>query len=372
MALMSSFDGIIEEIPGIAVDNFEHRHLDSRAFFLSHYHMDHVQGLDTTELADSLKKTKAFIYTSEITAIIINHVMKGSKILKYVKPLGRETTLITLPGKPNKQLKRLFVEVTLIPAGHSFGSTMFLFKTTEKTVLYTGDFRIRINDISKYGKLHKNNEPINIDAMYVDTTFLREKYEDFAKRSDTADTVIDEIEKWLKKDKNNGVSIYMYANYTFEFILNKIYQRLKMKVYINDYKWEFYRNILHLVPSVTNDPNETKLHLCSNKYESENHYKCFTRFHAKRSYLHIHLTAQKWSDYKIDQSPISRKSEKCFDACFSTHCSRNEILHFVAYFNPSKIIGFPNEYVQPDDNSDEEFVLTPKKSSKRKRRNDDI
>ncbi|XP_013163164.1 PREDICTED: protein artemis-like [Papilio xuthus] len=203
--------------------------------------MDHIQGLNSCQLANHLRETNAFIYTSEITASIINHEMKCSDILRYVKALGRETTLITLPSMPEMDLEELFVEVTLIPAGHSFGSTMFLFKTTEKTVLYTGDFRIRINDISKYGNLHKNDDPIHIDAMYIDTTFFKEKYDDFAKRTDTVDTVIDEISKWLKKDKENAVSIFMYANYTFEFLLNKIYQKLNMKVYINDHKWDFYR-----------------------------------------------------------------------------------------------------------------------------------
>ncbi|XP_045541319.1 protein artemis-like [Papilio machaon] len=237
----SSFDKTIEEIPGIAVDNFEGQHLNSRAFFLSHYHMDHIQGLDSPQLANHLRETNTFIYTSEITASIINHEMKCSDILKYVKPLGRETTLITLPSMPEKDLEELYVEVTLIAAGHSFGSTMFLFKTTEKVVLYTGDFRIRINDISKYGKLHKNNDPINIDAMYIDTTFFDERHKDFSKRTDTADAVIDEIDKWLKIDKRNAISIFMYANYTFEFLLNKIYERLKMKVYVNEFKWDFYR-----------------------------------------------------------------------------------------------------------------------------------
>lgn len=61
---MSTFDGIIHEFPGIAIDRFEV--LSSRLFFLSHCHWDHMKGLQ--ENKDLLKGK---IVLSEISAIFV-------------------------------------------------------------------------------------------------------------------------------------------------------------------------------------------------------------------------------------------------------------------------------------------------------------
>ncbi|XP_068627223.1 protein artemis-like [Battus philenor] len=365
MACDSSFHGKICEIPGIAVDNFKGENVNARAFFLSHYHMDHVQGLKTGVLYNHLRRNNVFIYTSEITASIIEYE-NGSELRDFVKPLRRSGELITLPSVPDKGLEELLVEVTLIPAGHSFGSTMFLFKTAKITVLYTGDFRIRINDIPKYSKLHNSNgEPIRIDAMYVDTTFIERQFEEFAKRSDTVDSVINEIDTWLKASDDHAISIFMYAKYTFEFLFNKIYQRLKMKVYVNNDKWALYRTLKDQVPGITNNERETRIHLCMYKFGTNDHGKCISLRDDKR-YLHIHLTAAKWKNYTADDAPINRLAETetttKIDACFSTHCSRSELMSFVKYFNPMKIEGFPFKYVDDGTTScsDKKFVLSPK------------
>lgn len=85
--------------------------------------------------------------------------------------LGRNTVI--LPASPSQNLPELYVTVTLITAGHSFGSVMFLFQTMNKNILFTGDFRISSNSVSKYAHFHdKNGDAIHLDAMYVDTTFL--------------------------------------------------------------------------------------------------------------------------------------------------------------------------------------------------------
>lgn len=42
---MSTFDGIVEDIPGISIDRFEYKNISSEYFFLSHCHSDHTKGL---------------------------------------------------------------------------------------------------------------------------------------------------------------------------------------------------------------------------------------------------------------------------------------------------------------------------------------
>lgn len=79
----SSFHGKIKEIPGISVDNFNN--LESRAYFLSHCHSDHTEGLFSNQFLEAIKVNNTFIYMSEITSSII---IKNSKELqKHIIPL---------------------------------------------------------------------------------------------------------------------------------------------------------------------------------------------------------------------------------------------------------------------------------------------
>jgi DNA cross-link repair 1C protein len=139
----------------------------------------------------------------------------------------------------------MYVEVTTIPAGHCFGSIMFLFKTPSKTVLFTGDFRIGINDASKLGHLHTKRDPIVIDKMYADTTFLNASYEHFPKRSDSVEHAIAEIKTWLDCGADNLVALHPSARFGYEYVFNEIYKTLGMKVYIGELDWHLYRYVLN-------------------------------------------------------------------------------------------------------------------------------
>lgn len=60
---MSTFAGIMNEFPLISVDRFDNENLDSKLFFLSHCHMDHMVGL-----SDGIPGP---LYLSSISSIII-------------------------------------------------------------------------------------------------------------------------------------------------------------------------------------------------------------------------------------------------------------------------------------------------------------
>ncbi|CAG4999914.1 unnamed protein product [Parnassius apollo] len=248
------------------------------------------------------------------------------------------------------------LEVTLIPAEHCLGSTMFLFKTTNKTILYIGDFRPRISDIEKDANLHEpNGNPINIDAMYVDTEFNQEGYENFPKRSHTVHEVIKEIDKWLKKGENYAVAIYVYANYTHEFICNQIHEKLNIKVAIPE-----------LVPGITNDYRENRIHLCSKNKNLENSHSECTSGWGYDVCLYVYFTAKKWRKYTDDSTPVNWATPTRLDACFATHCSRRELESFVSYFKPEKVEGFRYPYVAATPNTKNKGELRLPKGVKRK------
>lgn len=118
---------------------------------------------------------------------------------------------------------------------------MFLFHTRDKTVLYTGDFNLSSNDIVFIKPFHdQNDEPLQIDVIYVDTTFLREKYRFFPKRSDVINELCTILKEWLDADDKNRVAFSLSAKYGYEYIFKKLYEKLGEKVYVNDERWKFY------------------------------------------------------------------------------------------------------------------------------------
>lgn len=86
---ISSFCGRIDEIPDIGVDNFTLH--NKKVYFLSHFHADHIAGLNTKRFLDNLKQTNAKIYMSEVTSVIVdyeycdNNTKNG--LLQYITPL---------------------------------------------------------------------------------------------------------------------------------------------------------------------------------------------------------------------------------------------------------------------------------------------
>ncbi|KAL0858431.1 hypothetical protein ABMA27_012308 [Loxostege sticticalis] len=336
---MSSFDGIIPELPGIAVDNFERC---------------------DRSLIKHLEDNGVKIYMSEITAGIIGAIPCYHGVKKFIKTLkfGAKTN-VKLP----MQYEDVILEVTLIPAGHCFGSVMFLFKTPFTTVLFTGDFRTSVNDVCKLGQLHtQTGDPIKIYKMYVDTTFMDCMYENFPKRSETVGYAIAEIKSWLDRDPENAVALHPSARFGYENLFIEIYKKLGMKVYVAEKDWAIYSDFTDRISGLTNT-YETRIHKCSNRSEKYPHKNCVPDS-ASTKYLFVHLSAMKWDNINTEQLSISKPSDKRLDVCFATHCSRSEIIHFVTYFSPTNVVGFPNPYEV--ENAKDDDVKVVFKACKRK------
>ncbi|XP_063372157.1 protein artemis-like [Cydia amplana] len=340
-----AFNGHISEIPNISVDNFTNRNV--QAYFLSHTHTDHTPGLYDHRFIQTLKTNGAVMYMSEMSAAIVKYEVKcrlGSydtdEIVKRIRIVGIETIEVLLKADPKRRQRASKLYVTAVPAAHSIGSVMFLFKTDFTTVLYTGDFRISVNDVPKFNQLHDNGAPIPIDTLYVDTTFLDDRYTTFPKRSVSVDAALREMERWLKE--KGRVAIKTSAKFGYEFVFNEVFKKLGVKVFVEEVRWkELYSHIPHLVFGVTN--NQSPVHLCWPKNRKD-HTHC-TPDPADHKYLNIHLSAQKWIHYDTEDNPINKVSENEIDVCFSTHCSKSELMYFVNYFKPKKVVGFPNKFL---------------------------
>lgn len=164
-------------MPGfsICVDAFRYGAVEGcNAYFLSHFHSDHYIGL-----------TKSWchgpIYCSRPTGNLVRQQLRVDP--KWIVDLDFETTT-EVPDTGG-------VQVTMIPANHCPGSSLFLFEKSfgggpnarRQRILHCGDFRASPTHV-QHPLLQPN--PINpvtgqprqqrIDTCYLDTTYLSPKY----------------------------------------------------------------------------------------------------------------------------------------------------------------------------------------------------
>ncbi|KAI0468621.1 DRMBL-domain-containing protein [Xylaria cf. heliscus] len=164
-------------MPGffICVDAFRYGAVKGcNAYFLSHFHSDHYIGL-------TAKWSHGPIYCSKVTGSLIKSQLRTAS--KYIKELEFEET-VEVPGTEG-------VTVTMLPANHCPGSSLFLFekkigkgpKPRTQRILHCGDFRACpaqvthpllkpdiVDSISGRVKQQK------IDVCYLDTTYLNPRY----------------------------------------------------------------------------------------------------------------------------------------------------------------------------------------------------
>ncbi|KAK2005064.1 DNA repair metallo-beta-lactamase [Colletotrichum falcatum] len=164
-------------MPGfhICVDAFRYGAVKGcNAYFLSHFHSDHYIGL-------TANWTHGPIYCSKVTGDLVKMQLRVAA--HWVRPLEFDETVDVL-GTDG-------VTVTMIPANHCPGSSLFLFEKTmgkghsakKQRILHCGDFRAcpaqvrhpllkpEVQD-SISGKVHQQN----IDVCYLDTTYLNPRY----------------------------------------------------------------------------------------------------------------------------------------------------------------------------------------------------
>ncbi|KAL2685620.1 hypothetical protein Neosp_006721 [[Neocosmospora] mangrovei] len=164
-------------MPGfsICVDAFRYGAVEGcKAYFLSHFHSDHYIGL-------TAKWRHGPIYCSKVTGSLVKQQLRTAE--KWVVELEFEKPY-DIPGTDG-------ASVTMIPANHCPGSSLFLFQKNMKhgigsrvqRILHCGDFRACpahvqhpllkpeiVDSIS--GKVKQQK----IDICYLDTTYLNPRY----------------------------------------------------------------------------------------------------------------------------------------------------------------------------------------------------
>ena len=164
-------------LPGffICVDGFRYGAVEGcNAYFLSHFHSDHYVGLTSSWCHGP-------IYCSRVTGNLVRQQLKVDP--KWVRDLDWEQT-VEVPNTKG-------VHVTMIPANHCPGSSLYLFEKAvgkgpnprKQRVLHCGDFRACPAHVTHpllrpdvVDMISGKTKQQTIDVCYLDTTYLTPKY----------------------------------------------------------------------------------------------------------------------------------------------------------------------------------------------------
>ncbi|XP_017794378.1 PREDICTED: protein artemis-like [Habropoda laboriosa] len=303
---MSTFLGLIKEIPGVSVDRFDGENLTSSVFFLSHCHIDHMQGLSDLFFMH-LDDHKKYLYCSPITKELLKNRFKFRS--SSVKEINVNTSTII---------------------------EYFIFERNNLSILYTGDFRINPLDFPKLKGLHYYEDskliPRTFTKIYLDTTFLSNDFPSFPTRQESMVKICEITKEWLGRDPRNVVILECSATYGSEFLFVELSKMMNVKIHVKHNVYESYCCITQLSCYVTNDPYSTPIHACKRKISSSGLH-CRSDV-SNANIMTIIPSVMKWK--KRDTSVVGewdKIKERTFNVCYSTHSSFNELKAFIQYFN---------------------------------------
>ena len=87
---MSEFAHPISEIPGVSIDPFNGENLKIKVNFFSHYHIDHMVGLNEPELFERLKHYKLKKYCHKVSAALLIALPLYVHLTPYIIPLDSD------------------------------------------------------------------------------------------------------------------------------------------------------------------------------------------------------------------------------------------------------------------------------------------
>ncbi|KAG6717825.1 hypothetical protein I3842_04G118800 [Carya illinoinensis] len=203
----------------------------SQAYFLTHLHSDHTQGLSSTW-------SKGPIFCSRLTAKLFPFRFRDFKLsLLRVLDVGIWHSLSLVPTSTGTQS---VVQVLAIDAHHCPGAVMFLFRGDFGCLLYTGDFRWEATskraDIGRTMLLNALKDDL-VDILYLDNTYCNPSYA-FPSREVAAQQVVSIIGSHPEHDFIIGID-----SLGKEDLLLHISRALKIKIWV----WPERLQTMHLL-----------------------------------------------------------------------------------------------------------------------------
>ncbi|RKO89221.1 hypothetical protein BDK51DRAFT_50954 [Blyttiomyces helicus] len=169
------------------------------------------------------------------------------------------------------------ITVTLLPANHCPGSTMFLIDGPRGAVWYTGDLRAEqwfLDGLLDSPLLQNDagNGLKKFERIYLGTTFSQEAFVEFPTKEESIDAVLEVV---YGEDKNKHVRLCC-SILGYELIWKRIATTFRTKIYVSPARYDVYANFSPVPPSrspgdisdivhhLTTIPADTRFHACDN------------------------------------------------------------------------------------------------------------
>lgn len=337
---MSTFKGLLSDpdLGFIAIDYFKPERYNCSAFFLSHVHWDHLQGLFDFQLVSLINESSnKLLYCSTFTAHLLTKFSQFA--INQSKIVAMDVNQSTIIPVENRESD---VVVTCLAAGHCPGSVMFLFEYLNRRYLYTGDFRIRVEDMKKVRARLTNDDGsvIPIDELYLDTTFaFKSLLDDFPLRESSEKLIVDRIQRW-KWEIGSSLKIIISLPYRYgvEYLYINLSKRFERPISVHDY--DSYAQVeevaSHVVSFEAAADDSWFIHACMRRNCPLNQAQdvkvirpCALSFLSKKNSLTV--------DPKYN---VPFEEGKVWRVFYSSHCSLKELRDVVEFVQPNKI--FPN------------------------------
>ncbi|KRZ13188.1 Protein artemis [Trichinella zimbabwensis] len=345
---MRTFRGRMHEYKHVAIDYFKEPVLDATNFFLSHFHEDHVDGLDNEAFLNRLEIEECNVHEIAFSGCkLFAHWISCRLLLSDDRFLHLEPHLIPIETNVPFGLEMTkhgsTVCVTALSSGHCVGSVMFLFEGSEGTVLYTGDIRLTVSDVRRMPALHDNHRLKSIQSVYFDSTFCNEHTSWFPKREDSLLALHATASKWLRENESHRILLYLPYKYGFEFLLLKLAELFKQKIHVKETLLKAYKNIPELKNQITANAQETQLHACTSgciSAESQDYY-IKSEINDKNVLL-IKPSVLWFAKNATNRNEIILKTESksgpLYRLLYCNHASLAEILSLLKYLQPEYAI----------------------------------
>lgn len=302
----------------LAVDAFRYgeiSHVDN--YFLTHFHADHYIGLR--------KKFQHKIYLSEITA----------KLVKVFIGVADEYLNIVHVDVPF-----YLDDVRIIPldANHCPGALLFLFQFPDgRNVLHTGDFRANDKMVEKLLEFNC----INLDLLYLDTTYLHTKRR-MPPQEESIAFLLENVQKYLESNIGEKflilVGAYLIGK---EKVWMSIAEKFNFKVFLEKERYKAFKEICtcslefynFFKKYITLDENEADIRVVSMMQIFYPNLRDFLSENQDSYNTILGVIASGWEMQKYSSGRIA-----ILHVQYSEHSSYDELENFVIKTHPQSVI----------------------------------
>lgn len=330
-------------IPGtnFTVDGFRNCSPDVQAYFLSHAHSDHYQGITDNW-------NQGMIHCSPVTGKLVQHLL-GVKP-EFVHTLAMDQ-VHHIQG----------VKVTLVDANHCPGAVQFLFELPNgEKYIHCGDMRFGQHLLQN---LHlKQFQDAN--AVFLDTTYCNPRFT-FPPQEEAVQYVANTVSRLYKEQQEQGLKrVYVISTYVIgkEKLLIAVHKMTGCKIGVTQQKMDTMKCLdlpgIDLDQIFTTDLASTPVHVAKWGFLGESWPFFRPNFVNMEQYKTdmsvdevVGFVPTGWMyEMKRKAFPVREKGS-CFIHLvpYSEHSSYSELREYVRFLRPHKVI--PTVGVHDDDAS---------------------